>query len=462
MWPYLTSITPDSLSGLIFGLEGVKDGVVLLNGPSGCKFYHSATSDNQFIRQLEFDPLNYPEKWYFGQPRVPCTSLDNGDYVYGTEEKLREALIFLRENIEFEILFVVNSPGAALIGDDIAKIAEAEITEKPVLTYETPGISENICAGYERGAVKLLENIMEDGSENSSNGRKRTTLETAADTCGENIAGSIETGGNTASVKPVVNVLGLNLFRRHIFGDALEIRRFLGMIGAEPGCFLLAGCSLREIKEMGGADLNLVLFPEFGLSLAKALKEKCGTDYFVCETPPIGFKATEKLAKELCTVLKTSPERLILESEKMRARCYPFISRLNSLTGMPKGRPFAVEGHWSEAMGYVRFFIEYFAMTADSISILDAECDYSKKAFISMLKEYGMEDALERDIMRTQADMVFASGNTVAALKLQRKEFAGVDISLPTLGYIDVVPKTYLGISGAALLSELIINGSVY
>ena len=117
MRSYLTNITPDGMSGLIFGLEGITDGIVLLNGPSGCKFYHSATSDNQFIRQLEFDPLNYPERWYFGQPRVPCTSLDNGDYVYGSESKLREALTFLRENVKFEILFVVNSPGAALIGD---------------------------------------------------------------------------------------------------------------------------------------------------------------------------------------------------------------------------------------------------------------------------------------------------------------------------------------------------------
>jgi hypothetical protein len=30
---YLESITPDSLSGVIFALEGVPGGVVLLNGP---------------------------------------------------------------------------------------------------------------------------------------------------------------------------------------------------------------------------------------------------------------------------------------------------------------------------------------------------------------------------------------------------------------------------------------------
>ena len=100
---YLTSITPDSLSGLLFSLEGIRDGVVLLNGPSGCKFYHSSVSDGQMIRSLDFDPLSYPEIWYFGQPHVPCTSIDNGDYVYGSEEKLREILKFLRDNVKFNV-----------------------------------------------------------------------------------------------------------------------------------------------------------------------------------------------------------------------------------------------------------------------------------------------------------------------------------------------------------------------
>lgn len=442
MRSYLTNITPDGMSGLIFGLEGITDGIVLLNGPSGCKFYHSATSDNQFIRQLEFDPLNYPERWYFGQPRVPCTSLDNGDYVYGSESKLREALTFLRENVKFEILFVVNSPGAALIGDDIRRIAETEIVDRPVITYETPGFSENICKGYVKAGKKLVGQVVKDAGGITE---KRTK------SCfGDSVK------------KPVVNVIGLNLFRRHSFGDVLEIKKILNLIGAEAGCFLMAGCSCREVEEMGKADLNLVLFPEFGLPVAEALKEKCGTEYFVPETPPIGFKATEEFAVSLGEILSISPERLLAESEMMRARTYPFISRLNSITGMPKGRPFAIEAHRSEAMGYARFLIEYFAMTADSVSVLDKECDCGGGDLAGMLHSYGMDAALRCDIMDTEADIVMANGNTIAALKLKRKKFGGIDITLPGLGYVDILPKTHLGVKGAALLSELIINGLVY
>ena len=38
------SISPDSVTGMIFAMEGIRNVIVLLNGPMGCKFYHSTTS----------------------------------------------------------------------------------------------------------------------------------------------------------------------------------------------------------------------------------------------------------------------------------------------------------------------------------------------------------------------------------------------------------------------------------
>ena len=124
---YLTSITPDSFSGLIFGFEGMQNTVVALNGPTGCKFYHSSVSDDQGLRQKEFDPLNYPLLYYFGQPRVPCTYLDKRDYIYGSRMKLEELLNFIKKESPADLLIVVNSPGAALIGDNLSQIVEGVV-----------------------------------------------------------------------------------------------------------------------------------------------------------------------------------------------------------------------------------------------------------------------------------------------------------------------------------------------
>ena len=108
-------------------MEGIKNVMVLLNGPMGCKFYHSTTSAHLMKRpdlrraagetagkgQVEYDVLN---NYFFRQPRVPSTYLDGCDYVYGTSEKVEAALRYVRENFSFDLMVVAASPGASLIG----------------------------------------------------------------------------------------------------------------------------------------------------------------------------------------------------------------------------------------------------------------------------------------------------------------------------------------------------------
>ncbi len=69
---YLKNILPDSLTGLVFGFEGVEKAVTILNGPTGCKFYHSSVSDSRMIRQEEFDPLNFRSCGTSASPGCPA------------------------------------------------------------------------------------------------------------------------------------------------------------------------------------------------------------------------------------------------------------------------------------------------------------------------------------------------------------------------------------------------------
>ncbi len=429
--PYLTNITPDSLSGLVFGFEGIKNTVVLMNGPTGCKFYHSATSDNQALRQEEFDPLNYPELWYFGQPRIPCTYLDKRDYVYGSKDKLIEAMTFLKKNLTFELLVILNSPGAALIGDDIASIAKEQIRDIPVITVETPGYSKNIWNGYDEACCHLIKNLADQSTKNSSTKKK-------------------------------VNILGLSIFHKYYQGDKAELTHLLELCNIDINCFLCCDCSLEEIQHLGNADLNIVLHPDYCKKTAELLKEKFATPYFIPKGLPVGYSAMEDFIHSICTLLKTDEQHFIIESEKARARSYIYLSRTNSLTGLPKGVKFAVHGTSSECLGYTRFLIRYFGMYADSISVLGDKSSKDYKELTSLLYSYGMEKALEKDILSTSATMVFADGNIIAKLKARHHEFSGIEIALPSLGYIDVVPKTHLGVSGGLLITEEILNGLMF
>ncbi len=430
---YLTSITPDSISGLLFGFEGIERTVVVLNGPTGCKFYHSSVSDDQGLRQQEFDPLHYPLLWYFGQPRVPCTYLDQRDYIYGSRAKLEELLDFLQKNLEFDLLAVVNSPGAALIGDNLEQIVRRKMGDKPVVIVESPGYSQTIWQGYEQACRALIRNFAEPTERRRTAGKKR------------------------------VNLLGLSLFHKYYRGDLQELQRLLGLCGIEVNCALCCRCTLEEIRRLPETDLNVVLYPEYGLDAAKLLEEAFGMPY-VSPGVPVGFSATESWIKTLCDHLGCDAEPALEVSRRGRADAYIHISRLNSLTGLPKGVEFAVHGTCAQCLAYAQFLIRYFGMSAECISLLDdpEENREDYRELCALLKQYDMASALEKDILHTEASIVLADANILAKLKLRHHRFGGIEISLPSFGYVDVIPKTHMGVAGSLLLCEQILNGLLF
>ena len=100
-------------------------------------------------------------------------------------------------------------------------------------------------------------------------------------------------------------------------------------------------------------------------------------------------------------------------------------------------------------------------------SFLITDPDKIRKIFSAYGQEPGISlhinlGALEKDIFDTDAELVFADGNVLAMLKAKQRRFSGIEISLPSMGYTDVIPKTHLGIAGGLLLCEQVINGLPY
>ena len=430
-------IEPDSLSGVVFALEGVEGTTVLLNGPTGCKYYHSSISDSQTFRQFEFDPLNFPLTWYFGQPRVPCDYLDNGDYVYGSEKKLTEALEYFGKAPETGMLCIVNSPGAALIGDDLEGIARRALNGRPFMTIETPGFSEGMCAGHEKAACALIDCLIPDGEADAP-------------------------GRESAPAPLTVNVLGLSLYQRHYTGDVAEIRRMLEAMGLTVNCMLCAGGSIDDVRALPRAALNIVVHPELGLKTARHLEERFGTPYLVCDGLPIGFDATERFARDVARAAGGNAEPVLAECREARKRAFSYISRLNSLTGLPTGVPVGIEGTYSELAAYAEFFLEYLALVPVSLTPAFPQADCGRNRLIALLEDAGFVDALGRDPIEAAPELFFGSGATIARLRLADVRFSGIETILPTLGYLDVVPKTHLGARGALLLVESVLNGLMF
>ena len=395
---------------MIFALEGMKNAIVLLNGPMGCRFYHSTTSQFLSIRPLLYLPTedgkervrvdyNYLNDWFFRQERVPCTYLDGYDYVYSSRDKVSRALDFIRENIAYDIIGIINSPGAALIGDNLLELAREKLGGSRVVMLESSGYSTSFEAGYEAAALALLQQVG---------------------------APMWSAPGPRREGPPRVNLLGLSIWQRYFEGDLKELRRCFAACGIEVGAALCADCSLEDLRAMPEADLNVVLYPEMGLDAARYMRERCGTPYYVCPTLPIGFSAVERIFTEICGILGTKPDALLTESERARALAWYKINGIHMSFGKPKGVRFYVDGNESQKKSYAAFLTDYL----------------------------GMESA-EPD----EAELVFADANLISELMLRNKTFCGIEIRLPGMGYTDLLPKTHMGVEGSLFLIEQVLNG---
>ena len=450
------NITPDGITGMIFALEGIRRTVVLLNGPMGCRFYHSTTSQFLSIRPLLYLPsdsgdkvpvdYNYLNNWFFRQQRVPCTYLDGHDYVYGTAEKVREGILYMRDHIGFDVLAVVNSPGASLIGDRLPEIVRELLPDKDCVMLESPGFSVDYDYGYEQACLQLLiQNRI--GQKEKDSGKRR---------------------GDEGRTAPRVNIIGLSIWDRYFEGDREEIGRLLRLCGIEPACFLMADCSMEEVRDLPDADLNLVVNPQRGKAIAEALHRHFGTPYYVCSGLPIGFAAAEKMCTDLAAMLGTDASEVLKESRSARAYAWYKINGIYESSGLPQGALFAVSGSFAQVYAYTSFLTEYLGMLPDALELGSVPQPSERKALMELLASCRCENAAEKPLSDTDAELVFGDANAIASLMAEKTgkddrngalPFCGIEISLPGMGYTDLVKKTHLGISGAMFLIEQVLNG---
>ncbi|MBQ0059772.1 MAG: oxidoreductase [Lachnospiraceae bacterium] len=474
-------ISADSLTGILFGVEGIRNVIVLLNGPMGCKFYHSTTSHflmdrpplylpvTEDGRKVEVD-YNYMNDWFFRQSQVPCTYLDTYDYVYGSADKVEEAMRYIRDHVNFDLFVVVNSPGASLIGDNLKELTGKVLPDKLTVHIESPGFSESYAWGYEAAAINMLKQLsgvmLTNPSELAS-----TIMNSKSNTDGN----SDGFGIMSTSLPKSINLLGLSIWHRYAAGDREELVRLFEKCGVKVNCCLFSGCSLEEIKAMPRADLNIVIHPDMALETARYLEETYGTPYYVCDGPPIGFEATERLFEEISARLDVDISSIITELEQARGTVWYKVNQIYTSFGLPKGVTFAVEGSLSMAYSYTRFMGEYLGMTPECVAYEEAYPAYLQVKMTDLLSELQAENTLcilgnantpdsenassASKLYDTKAELVFSNANVISSLMTRRDAFCGIEISLPGMGYTDIIPKTHLGIRGTMFLTEQILNG---
>ena len=422
----LPEITPDGFTGAIMAIEGIKDAAVLLNGPTGCKFYHGSVADCQFPRVDSLDPFYYSEEFYFGQPRVPATYLDDHDYVFGATDKLEKILPVVAQK-GHSLIAVVNSPGAALIGDDLERFIKQAGLPVPCFAIESTGFSDSFATGFQIAvtqALKLLEPQPVECKRNS------------------------------------VNLLGISIYHRHWQGSIDELCYLLKICGISVVSVLCAGSSVEELKKSGSAEYNLVIHDEIADTITPFLKERFGQEPIVSEKgAPVGFDATEAWITKVCSIVDADslPAQKVIAAA--RKQSCDVLSRFNSLTGLPKGATFAINADPSMALPLTKWLYCWLGMVPVSVCTGDTNNDYYSDMLQNFLSDTGCGNAWNIDAANVMPDVAFGSEIFISRLRLCGMPVLGIDISLPGNGYMDVIQKSLLGVRGTLYLLERIING---
>jgi nitrogenase molybdenum-iron protein alpha/beta subunit len=441
---YIENIALDSFSGALFAVEGIKDACVILNGPTGCKFYHSAISDSQFTRQATYSPLEYSEG-FFGQPRIPATYLDGHDYIFGSGEKLRN-MLKLALNKKYALIAVINSPGAALIGDDLDKFIAGETrgaadrkSDVPCLALEDTGFSGSYGSGYQAAMLKVLDALDLKKEEQKNN-------------YGKNAVGN-----------PKVNLIGLSIYQKYFDNNYKTIKETLERCGIETICAPGAGDSAAAMKNISMADLNVVVYPEYGKEIAEYLKSRFATPYIIPEEgPPIGFYSTTAFVKQICGCFNLPVLNAETVIEAARARAYLYLSRFSSMLGMPRGCLFSVKADSSTAYTLTRWLCSYLGMIPAAVSVLPGADTVFTKKLEDFLAAANHGEAMANPIIETPSQILLADANTIAEMRFYGQKICGIEIALPSMGYIDVTEKTLFGAQGSLFLLEQILNGIRY
>ncbi|PIP40732.1 MAG: hypothetical protein COX19_05000, partial [Desulfobacterales bacterium CG23_combo_of_CG06-09_8_20_14_all_51_8] len=221
-------IQPDGFTGVLLAGESVRDGAVILHGPTGCRAHHSAMSESVFPRDDAPERLNFLEPFYFGQPRIPTTYLDGDDFVFGAREKLVRAInATMKRNPS--LITIINSPGAALIGDNIIQAVAEAAPSAPCAVVEMSPLSASLAEGYQQGLISVLEALLP-------------------------VCQIIE--------PRTVALVGLSIAHQYWAGSVEELRRLLALCNIKVLCAVGAGSSVEEYHALPRAACYAVLHDE--------------------------------------------------------------------------------------------------------------------------------------------------------------------------------------------------------
>lgn len=403
--------TPECFLGCMMALEGIRDSVSIIHGPTGCKMYPADLSEKLFIDRGEEvetrNPFLRSMKYFFYQPRLPCTLLNAKRVILGSSGNLEDLYNIVREQ-KPKMIGILNSPGAALTGEDLERV-DSEI---PTVRIESHNYSSYSYDGYSSAAIGIVDCIAKE---------------------------------KKPVIKGTVNIIGLSLLHLRFGDSSEELKRMLSLCGIEVNAVLCAGSSVSEVENISSAELNIVIDEDYGLKVAEHLRDRFGTPYV--SVMPVGFQKCEEFILKVCGALKKDPRDAVDDLIQWRKRTSKKILTLEQRYVRIGGRTFSVHStpHLTESL--VHFMEDYLGLVPSAI-----QSDRKTERFGFLGTEIPVS------IWDTETDVVFGSGPEVKELINRHTAAGGVVIREPSDRPVSIIGRPIFGTMGTVHLTEDVLN----
>jgi len=413
---------PDGFTGAVMAVESISDAVAFLHGPGGCRIRHMVHSSAVFPRMD--DPADIDlSMFYSGYPRVPATYLDEYDYVNGGSYKVREGLEHISGK-KPSLAVVINSPGAALIGDNHEKAIADSGIERAVFMDESL-VSMPFTRCYAHTLLTILRSVAVEGAPV----RKGTAV-----------------------------LIGLTIMDKDWAASAEELSAYIAYMGIELLCIPGAGASVDDLAHSVEAEYAIVVCPEACDGLPEFYASHGVKVVRSPDGAPVGFDALEAWIRTIAGATGCDPSKALdaISAERSRIRDKLMGMRYNSIR--IRGLKFSAAGTASIVRPLTSWLYHYLSMAPVAVAVdpgADTDEAAALKGFLDAA-DYG--DAFGREPV-DGCDVVLCEGFTAETMRLAGQCRIGIPIGYSSMGLDDVIPRPVYGIQGARYILDEIMHG---
>ena len=395
--------------------------------------------------QKQFHALSGISGYQGGEFHVPSTNIGNKEVIFGGADRLDELIGSTLKVMEAELYVVQSGCVPGLVGDDVGNVVQSyQRRDVPIVFAETLGYRGTNFTGHETVVRAILDQYVAKHADS---------------------ARGVQKG--------LVNVWSLLPYQNPFWrGDLAEIRRILEGVGLTVNIlFGPASEGLNEWRAIPEAELNVVLSPWLGLSIARRLETVYGQPVLHEPAIPIGARATGAFLRRVGEAVGADPERVegFIRAEERTYYRYlrdfaQFYAGCTSQYRLPS--EVNIVGESAYALAIAKFFVGDLGVNPGVFVLTENPPESARAGIVSAFRDLAPgvdgEPVFEpdgfraRDLIKARArvgEYPIVFGSTWEAAVAGDNGAPLVEISYPANDEV-VLARSYVGYRGALQLLE--------